>query len=875
VRPGAGAGTFDIFVTPVLNDTGQTAFLAGITGGSSTQGIYRSSSGSTPTAIALQGQSAPGAGAGTFSAFASSPVLNDTGQTAFVASITGGSSTEGIYRRSSGSTLTAIALQGQSAPGAGAGTFSFFDFNLALNDTGQTAFFANITGGSSNEGLYRSSSGSALTAIALQGQNAPGAGAGTFSSFTSAPVLNDAGQTAFVANITGGSSTSGLYRSSSGSALTAIALQGQSAPRAGAGTFFSFDTPVLNDTGQTAFAANITGGSSTSGIYRSSSGSALTAIALEGQSAPGAGGGTFSFFFFDTLVLNDTGQTAFLAFITGGSSTLFGIYRSSSGSALTAIALQGQSAPGAGAGTFSNLGSPVLNDSGQTAFVANITGGSSTDGLFIGDGREIVAAQLQGNALAGRTVSFLSHGSDPLNRYGQLAYEADFTDGSSGIFVFTPALRWRESFSSSWDVADRWTLGIAPASVHDVTIDPSATLTVTGPTGAASVRSLTVGSGSGFATLAFSGGTLDSASAVQIAGRGILAGNGTITAQVVNAGEVRADNLILSGGLVNNGTVRGATSGNQRIDANLTNNASGLVRADAGERLVLVGTSHGNSGSVEVRNGELQVIGTFSNAATGQVTVAGGLGRFNGAVTNAAGGRINVDDGTVLFNGGLTNNGQVLVTFGESSVFGAVTTNAGGRIILSGNSSTTFYDAVDVKSGGELRISTGSTAVFFGQVFQRTGSLFTGAGTKFYEGGLSVGGSPGSASDAGDVSFGAGNPYLAEIGGTAPGSEHDFYSVLGHLSFGGVLELKSWEGYVAQASDRFDLFDWGTHDGQFSRIDADAFLLAQGTYLDTSRLYVDGSIEVAAIPEPGTWALMLAGLAGIGATARRRNGRGH
>ena len=69
-----------------------------------------------------------------------------------------------------------------------------------------------------------------------------------------------------------------------------VALLGQSAP--GAGTFSGLGTPVLNDAGQTAFYATITGGTNTGGIYRGS-GSTLTAIALQGQSAPGVGAGTF------------------------------------------------------------------------------------------------------------------------------------------------------------------------------------------------------------------------------------------------------------------------------------------------------------------------------------------------------------------------------------------------------------------------------------------------------------------------------------------------------------------------------------------------------------------------------------------------------
>jgi len=279
----------------------------------------------------------------------------------------------------------------------------------------------------------------------------------------------------------------------------------------------------------------------------------------------------------------------------------------------------------------------------------------------------------------------------------------------------------------------------------------------------------------------------------------------------------------------------------------------------------------GNLGLIEVRDGGRfeHTTSNFVNYFGGRVLVQDANARFNGFI-NAYDGRISLDGGALEFNGGLDNSGQLLVTFGGGEILGDLTTQSGGKIILSGNSQTTFYDMVDVKSGGELRVSNGSSAVFFGQVTQRTGSLFTGSGSKFYEGGLSVGASPGAAYDAGDVGFGAGNVYLAEIGGTLAGTEHDFYDVAGLLTLGGTLELVSWDGYVGQAGDQFDLFDWGTLSGTFDVIDSDGFVLAAGTTLDTSRLYIDGSISVTAVPEPETYALLLAGLGLVGFGARRR-----
>ena len=382
------------------------------------------------------------------------------------------------------------------------------------------------------------------------------------------------------------------------------------------------------------------------------------------------------------------------------------------------------------------------------------------------------------------------------------------------------------------------------------------------------MRSLTLGGQAGIATLALAGGTIDvlgqAGLFTQINPKGVLTGDGAITGEVNNLGRVDGTNLTFLGGLRNQGVV----TGHGILTTPLANTATGTLQLGAGQSLLLTGPSHNNDGLVQLTDGaQLRVTGSFSNAAGGEVFVRASSVRFDSAVGNAAGGRIQLNNALVRFDGGLTNSGQLLINNGGAEVFGNITTLAGGKIIASGASQSTFYDAIEVRAGGELRVSTGSRAVFFGAVQQRTGALFSGSGTKQYEGGLSIGNSPGLGQDGGDVEFGAGNLYLAEIGGTARGTQYDAYDVAGSLTFGGTLKLVSWNGFTGQAGQRYDLFDWGTASGQFDSIDASGFQLAGGTLLDTSQLYVDGSIGVlaAAVPEPQSWAMLLGGLLLLGA----------
>lgn len=381
--------------------------------------------------------------------------------------------------------------------------------------------------------------------------------------------------------------------------------------------------------------------------------------------------------------------------------------------------------------------------------------------------------------------------------------------------------------------------------------------------------------------LNLNGGTVSGTGTLNNVAGGTVSGRGSIAATFSNAGRlvVASGNTTVVKPFVNSGSVVLADAGATLSGGAITN--SGRIEGQG-----QVASAVTNAGSIEAKGGTLWLGGVVTNAGrvrsgsggdlvlasglasnAGTIELAGGRVDNNGfALSNATSGRI-TGFGT-LQAGSITNLGQLQLSGGTSALHGSFVNDTGSATLLSGNSNTTFYDAAEFKAGSELRVSAGSVATFFGAVLQRSGASFTGTGSKFFEGGLSIGDSPGAGSDAGSVTFGDGNLYLAEIGGTAPGSGFDHYSVAGTLTFGGTLTLVSWAGFTGQAGQRFDLFDWGLSSGSFASIDASGLLLAPGTVLDTSRLYVDGSISV--VPEPATWMAWLAGLAVLGALARRR-----
>ena len=682
-----GNGTYYQFFTQRLNNSGQVAFIAdlfGTSGGNSDNtGIFRGSGGGI-TQIVREGQSA--LGNGTFSSFGDHE-FNNSGQAAFFGSLTGtsgGSGDDGGVFRGSGGSITQIVREGQSAPDAN-GTFAFLG-RPSLNESGQAAFVGFLTGtsggSSDNDGIFRGSGGS-ITQISREGQSAPDAN-GTFSSFFNY-VLNDSGQVAFRADLTGtsggASDGGGIFRGSGGS-ITQISREGQSAPDAN-GTFFSFNSLVFNNSGQAAFSAGLTGtsggSSDNSGIFRGSGGS-ITQIAREGQSAPDANG---TFVFFGSPTLNDSGQVAFRADLTGtsgGDSDDSGIFRGSGGS-ITQIARKGQSAPDAN-GTFSSFFNYELNNAGQAAFLANLTGtsgGLSDDsGIFASDGIDFFQVVRKGNSLGGGIINTV--GTVSLNEHGQIAYQATLIGGNQVIGRWTPELHWRNPSSSTWDTTGRWTLGLRPGNPHDVFIDPAASLTVTGPATDTTVRSLQIGGGTGLATLSLrNGSNLSAISGVTIRSTGTLTGDGIVSGNVQNHGTIVADNLtVLNGFITNHHTIRGSG----RIEAGIINANGGRICVLGGSEMWLSGDYlFVNGGLVEVNDSEL---------------------RIDAYVNNIPGtGLISLRNGSLIADAGISNEGSMAATLGSSTIQGDISNT--GTIQVSGGAHATFFG--DVEQNGVLQIA--------------------------------------------------------------------------------------------------------------------------------------------------------------------------
>ena len=381
-------GNYFIFFNARLNARPEVVFDA-LLSGPSTTGVFVGD-GRTTSTIALGGN--PDPAAGNFG-FVINPLVTSNGNVVFDANSTS------IFT-SNRREIVPIVQDGDQSPIGGTVT----PIAHAANDGGTIAYLALMSGATATQGIFRTDGAQTVT-IARDDIDAPTGG-----KFTSLrdPVINNRGQVAFEAEMSGGPDDFGIFRGEGGNLLP-IFVANQIAP--GGATFEDFGNPVINVHGQVAVVASLTHSASHLGLFVGDGTQAL-AVALDGQPAPKGGNYDSRAGFSQPLRLNDRGEVAFHVGLAGGTSNQ-GIFRGN-GEHTTTVALGGATAPGT-TGTFQSFHDIRLANDGRVAFVATLAVGvggvdfTNNMGIWIGTSDEDLQLVVRtGEVIDGKVLTRLS-----------------------------------------------------------------------------------------------------------------------------------------------------------------------------------------------------------------------------------------------------------------------------------------------------------------------------------------------------------------------------------------------------------------------------------------------------------------------------------
>lgn len=358
VREGDSApGTMEVFEhfdpDPLLNNAGQVLINANVTGPfDQSNGLWVGSTGSLQF-VARVNTPLPGLTHQIDSIEPSSAVLSDNGKVAFLG--VASNDKTAMWYGSPGS-LTVVAMEGSNIP-AGSGLPSDVKFeSLAaptespvINSSGKIAFQATIADDDFDifgRSIWTGVPGS-LQLLAREETPAPGVPGEEYFLLNTLPVMNNAGQVAFGAELSNFHDS--IWLGTPGN-LHLLVEGNDPAPVGTAGVRFAefgtYKELRLSDSGHVAFEGWLDGtgvnSSNELGLFRAAE-DEIDMVARLGSQAPGMQPGTV-FEFFDSFSINPSGQMAFVAETTGGGvgpSNSLGIWAENADDQLQLVAREG------------------------------------------------------------------------------------------------------------------------------------------------------------------------------------------------------------------------------------------------------------------------------------------------------------------------------------------------------------------------------------------------------------------------------------------------------------------------------------------------------------------------------------------------------
>ena len=312
-----------------------------------------------------------------FSSKFESPDINSSGDTVFVSRTKCGERKLYLYPGAGGETV--VAREGDAAPGGS--TFERFE-DSSINDAGDLGVSASLAAG---QGVFVQPSGGAVLAAARTGDPSPGGG--TFQSFSQVSDVNDSGDIAFIATVTGGPGGVFVYDRSAATVLP-VALVGGST--GGGRTFCSFIN-VANGGSRVAFQAvtettcGVSNDAQTAIFQRD--GATFTVVATQGGPSAIAGATVAKLFDISSNTSDDVGYRAKIT----GSAAGTAVFLFTPGGGTTTLVKTGDAAPRSGGSikTIPHLGGITNTDT--VAFRGKISGGGARHGVFLFDGGDDAA----------------------------------------------------------------------------------------------------------------------------------------------------------------------------------------------------------------------------------------------------------------------------------------------------------------------------------------------------------------------------------------------------------------------------------------------------------------------------------------------------
>ncbi len=344
---------------------------------------------------------------------------------------------------------------------------------------------------------------------------------------------------------------------------------------------------------------------------------------------------------------------------------------------------------------------------------------------------------------------------------------------------------------------------------------------------------------------------------------------GITGAAISNTGSLQGAGNV--GAAVNNNGSLEAIAGTLVLTQPLSNGAGGRIAVDSGAKLLAQGGLASNNGLIVVGGGSFDAAGPLANNGqitgwgslssgglinSGTVNLTGGVSQLNGSVINNAGRTIQLAYNPATFTGTVTNNGT-LQTIATTVVFAGGLSNNG--VLTSGPAVLRFSD-LSVGATGVLAASSGDrfeVSGSFVNLSSQAQAWHTGAASLLFDG-------------VGNQTF-----VLAgrDVGADPVGYDANFAWGRVELAAGAGLSLRSAAPGGALYTGAFVL-DGGL--GQLAAIHSaaniyyDAGLAANG-YLGGASYALSGGGTLAPVPEPGSWALFVAGLLWLHSCRRLRS----